>query len=189
MPRRLVATCIALSAGLAHAPAAAAQSSAEDSVTGTAATSNGLSASVDVRSGPSGENPHGTLVVDTPALPFDFVVVCLNVTGNTALVGANLPSGGRGAMFRFVDGTPDTISLAAFAGPVLPGDCTAPFTGPSPGNPFVSGNITVTDVRPLPTSKDQCENGGWRTYGVFKNQGDCVSFVATGGKNPPAHSP
>ena len=25
-----------------------------------------------------------------------------------------------------------------------------------------------------------------RTFGVFKNQGDCVSFVATNGKNPPA---
>jgi hypothetical protein len=40
-----------------------------------------------------------------------------------------------------------------------------------------------------PTTKDQCKNGGWQTYGVFKNQGDCVSFVATGGKNPPASSP
>jgi hypothetical protein len=39
----------------------------------------------------------------------------------------------------------------------------------------------------LPTSKDQCRNGGWRDYGIFKNQGDCVSFVATGGKNPPGH--
>jgi hypothetical protein len=39
---------------------------------------------------------------------------------------------------------------------------------------------------PLPTSKAQCKNGGWKTYGVFKNQGDCVSFVATGGKNPPS---
>ncbi len=37
-----------------------------------------------------------------------------------------------------------------------------------------------------PTTKDQCKNGGWRTYGIFKNQGDCVSFVATKGKNPPA---
>jgi hypothetical protein len=36
---------------------------------------------------------------------------------------------------------------------------------------------------PLPNTKNQCKNGGWRTYGVFKNQGDCVSFVATGGKN------
>jgi hypothetical protein len=38
----------------------------------------------------------------------------------------------------------------------------------------------------LPTSKDQCKNGGWRNFPGFKNQGDCVSFVATGGKNPPA---
>jgi len=27
--------------------------------------------------------------------------------------------------------------------------------------------------------------GAWRTFGFFKNHGDCVSFVATGGKNPP----
>ncbi|HEX5247719.1 MAG TPA: hypothetical protein VFW41_11385 [Gaiellaceae bacterium] len=30
-----------------------------------------------------------------------------------------------------------------------------------------------------------CKNGGWQTYGIFKNQGDCVSYVATDGKNPP----
>lgn len=34
-----------------------------------------------------------------------------------------------------------------------------------------------------------CKNGGWQTYGIFKNQGDCVSYVATGGKNRPAGSP
>ena len=37
-------------------------------------------------------------------------------------------------------------------------------------------------------SKSDCKNGGWRTYGIFKNQGDCVSFVATQGKNPQAGS-
>lgn len=34
-----------------------------------------------------------------------------------------------------------------------------------------------------PTAKDQCKNGGWQTFDaprVFKNQGDCVSFVNTG---------
>jgi hypothetical protein len=35
----------------------------------------------------------------------------------------------------------------------------------------------------VPTDKTQCKKGGWQTFGVFKNQGDCVSFVATGGKN------
>ena len=38
----------------------------------------------------------------------------------------------------------------------------------------------------MPTSKDDCKKGGWQAFGVFKNQGDCVSWVATGGKNPPA---
>lgn len=37
----------------------------------------------------------------------------------------------------------------------------------------------------LPFSKDQCKDGGWQTFGVFKNQGDCVSYVATDGNNPP----
>jgi hypothetical protein len=37
----------------------------------------------------------------------------------------------------------------------------------------------------LPTTQDQCKNGGWQTYGVFKNQGDCVSWVATHRRNPP----
>jgi hypothetical protein len=41
----------------------------------------------------------------------------------------------------------------------------------------------------LPTSKAQCKKGGWRDFEVFKNQGDCVSFVATKGKNPPSGSP
>ena len=39
-----------------------------------------------------------------------------------------------------------------------------------------------------PTGKDQCKHGGWMNYPQFKNQGDCVSFVATGGKNPPTGS-
>ena len=40
---------------------------------------------------------------------------------------------------------------------------------------------------PTPTSADQCKNGGWQNYAwlAFKNQGDCVSFVATNGKNAP----
>jgi hypothetical protein len=47
------------------------------------------------------------------------------------------------------------------------------------------GYATVTFVAG-PTDKDQCKNGGWQAFGVFKSQGDCVSFVATGGKNPPS---
>ena len=84
-----------------------------------------------------------------------------------------------------VDPTPDVV-------------CT-----PSSGTAFPIGKTTVTCTASddtgnkatksfnifvrLPASKDQCTNGGWRNYGTtFKNQGDCVSFVATGGKNPPS---
>ena len=41
----------------------------------------------------------------------------------------------------------------------------------------------------LPTATGQCLNGGWQTFKVFKNQGDCVSYVATKYKNLPAGSP
>lgn len=46
--------------------------------------------------------------------------------------------------------------------------------------------IVVPPPTPAPTSVDQCKKGGWEQYGVFKNQGDCVSYVATDGRNQPA---
>lgn len=36
-----------------------------------------------------------------------------------------------------------------------------------------------------PFTSDQCKQGGWQAFGVFENQGDCVSYVATKGKNLP----
>jgi hypothetical protein len=36
-----------------------------------------------------------------------------------------------------------------------------------------------TYVARAPTSKDECKHGGWRDFPGFKNQGDCVSLVAT----------
>jgi hypothetical protein len=48
------------------------------------------------------------------------------------------------------------------------------------------GSVSVTISTGLPTSKSECMNGGWANFGsTFKNQGDCVSFVATGGKALP----
>ena len=50
-------------------------------------------------------------------------------------------------------------------------------------NITVNGQLQVPSVQ---TAKDQCKNGGWRNFSspTFKNQGDCVSFFATGGRNP-----
>ena len=49
-------------------------------------------------------------------------------------------------------------------------------------------NVVVTETVP---TKDDCKHGGWRTMidgagNHFKNQGDCVSYFATKGKNPGA---
>lgn len=53
-------------------------------------------------------------------------------------------------------------------------------------NDTLSGTFTVTTVA---TDKGQCDDDGWRSVSdangtPFKNQGDCVSYVSTGGKNP-----
>ena len=45
--------------------------------------------------------------------------------------------------------------------------------------------VAVTPQPRVPITKGQCKNGGWRNFPGFKNQGDCVSFVATKGKNKP----
>ena len=59
--------------------------------------------------------------------------------------------------------------------------------------PLVSATVTPTPIGSFtptpvvgeaPTSFDQCKNDGWRrfTNPRFKNQGDCVSFVASEGR-------
>ncbi len=37
----------------------------------------------------------------------------------------------------------------------------------------------------FPTTKDDCKKDGWESFGIYENQGDCVSYVATGGGNQP----
>lgn len=81
-----------------------------------------------------------------------------------------------------------TSSLATGAGTLV----LAVATFPRPSN--ISATLdesaklaALTSLSPLPTSKSQCKHGGWRSFGGrFRNQGDCVSFVATGGRNQPS---
>jgi hypothetical protein len=70
--------------------------------------------------------------------------------------------------------------------PPGPTNATATFAGNGDYQP-TTANATTTVLKPAATG-DDCKDGGWQ-YMVdsnrrpFKNQGDCVSFVATGGKN------
>ncbi len=53
---------------------------------------------------------------------------------------------------------------------------TASYSGDTGHN--TSSRTTSLTVKPrVPTSKAQCNKGGWRNYPQFKNQGQCVAFV------------
>jgi hypothetical protein len=155
-----------------------AQVPAGDSVTGSGTSSipgcNGP-VQVDAHSGPSGENPTGQ--VDCGTL-FSGPVTCLNVNGNVALL--TVQSSAFGPVGVRIRDLPTGDTLEGF-----PGDgCPTPLSFYT--DLQFSGDLVVVDGRALPTSKDECKQGGWQSFGVFKNQGDCVSFVATGGKKTPA---
>ena len=52
---------------------------------------------------------------------------------------------------------------------------------------FLVEMFDSTQSEPTPVSKEDCKDGGWATLGLgFKNQGDCVSYFATDGRNGPA---
>ena len=73
--------------------------------------------------------------------------------------------------------------LISFFAASSPSDC-AFRAGPAQGA-VASGDIVIADAPPMPTSTEQCKHGGWRSFPGFKNQGSCVSFVATGGMSSP----
>jgi choice-of-anchor C domain-containing protein len=71
----------------------------------------------------------------------------------------------------------------------LAGVCSATATYAGNGNYLPSSaSASVTIKYPVVTTGDRCKSGGWRFLtddlgNLFKNQGDCVSYVATKGKN------
>ncbi len=68
------------------------------------------------------------------------------------------------------------------------GDNCPVMPNPSQADADQDGLGTACDTKEFPTTKDDCKKDGWRAFNgiyTFGNQGDCVSFVATGGKNPP----
>ena len=79
-----------------------------------------------------------------------------------------------GSIREFPTPTPDSAPWEISAGP----DGAMWFTE---RDAVQIGRIGVS-----PTTTSDCRKGGWRNFPGFKNQGDCVSFVATEGKNQPS---
>jgi hypothetical protein len=176
---------LAVGATLAIPAASGAQAPAQDSVSGSGVAGFFGGFEIDVRSGPTGENPTGQASFQSAVGLLSGPASCLAVRDNVATFNIQTTSAFGQVTFEVTDnaglGLPDVISGIPTTRSA--GDCS-PLSGAVSGT-VSSGDVVVVDAPPLPTSKDQCKKGGWRDFGVFKNQGDCVSFVATGGKNPP----
>lgn len=147
----------------------------------------------------------GSLVLIRPtAIPGSFDVVATSaaesfVTGQLNTFSATIPAQGGDiiglwagpnapgtACAMGIPSATDTFSLAPLSTQPAVGTTLMNLTNAA----FARVNISATLVSQptLPTSKSDCKNGGWQSFPGFKNQGDCVSFVATGGKNPPSGS-
>jgi hypothetical protein len=66
-----------------------------------------------------------------------------------------------------------------------------------PTNPVWAGTsytLQVSIESTGPQTKEECKKNGWKNFEnpdgspMFKNQGDCVSYVATHGKNEPGQN-
>jgi hypothetical protein len=208
--RRLLALLAATALALVCVPGASiAQTPDQDFAVGEVSAGPGCdipenctpygSFSFDARSGPSGENPTGHMtnhIGGGSAPTFSGDVTCLAVTGNTAVIGAfgvldyGFAQPEIAEWTRVVDGggpgsRRDTIQNVDLFDSTPPTDCSRPPVFPSEVFVVAGGDIVVHDAPPLPTTKEQCKNGRWRNFPGFKNQGTCVTFVSTGGKNPP----
>jgi hypothetical protein len=188
MKKYLLATIAVIVAMLS--PNATAQTPTQDSVTGSGGAgmtrADAFTFEIDAHSGPSGENPTGSAQITPSELgqPFGGPITCLAVTGNVATFNfLALPV--SSSVETFVATDSPAGDQIAFVGPGRgPSDCS-PVANP-PNQALRAGDIVVVDAQPLPASRAQCTNGGWRDFPQFKNQGDCVSFVATGGRNQPS---
>jgi hypothetical protein len=193
MRAQLVAATVAVGAVFAGFPTdTPAQAGDEDSAVGNVITAifRPTGFVFDAQSGPLGENPRGTALWTDRGPSMGGPVTCLTVTGNRATIGFENQLGGAPTLsggFLFVEdnGTPGAGQDNASARLVLapPTICPPNTVVYDDLHTVTSGELSVHDAPALPSTRDQCKNGGWRGFGVFKNQGDCVSFVATGGQN------
>lgn len=158
--------------------------------TGSAETPPFYGISIDAHSGPSGENPGGSVsfggyyAFKDQQLPVGVggPVTCLNVTGNSAVIKFNATVeiigihtfDPRISRIALVDNGGSGLDRFDFSYDVSssPADCS----GGAPSGQPLNGRAVVSDAQPLPTSKAQCKKGGWALFG-FKSKRQCIKFV------------
>jgi Beta-propeller repeat len=121
----------------------------------------------------------------TPAGVSDAFVIKLDATGSglvySTYLGGSALDIGHGIV---VDGAGSAYVTGQTVSTNFP--TTAGAAQTTPAGDYDAFVAKIEFVGPLPTSTDQCKKGGWKTFGVFKNEGDCVSFVASKGRKPPS---
>jgi hypothetical protein len=164
----------------------------EDSVTGRASTTDLFTFDISAQSGPSGENPTGQVTLTSAGFPsVSGSVTCLTVHKNVALIKIRLsPSAGASLLSLRITDLPvdaslrpqDRIDVGLTS--TAASECSSPEPTYFSEQRVFTGDITVVDAPSFPTSKQQCKNGGYTSFG-FKNQGACVAFVQRGPKPKP----
>lgn len=122
------------------------------------------------------------------------VITATGVAAWDQFSGTNGPDGSTAGLGHFVTDGP----IGALIGRIGPGEWMhigrGPTTVAGPGRLQLafddaillcnnSGGFTVDVHTSRPTTTDDCKGDDWRSFGVFKNQGDCVSHVTPGGKH------
>jgi hypothetical protein len=165
--RRLIVFATTTVVVLALLPSAtSAQSAAKVTISALNCDTSAVPATVDLT---------GT-ITPVPAVDFGIVVVS-SVRGQ--VFSTSLSAG--------FDITGATVRLLLPLGTVT----TTVFADPNRNAVQDPGEATIGTARLVdpcrPQQKTQCKRGGWRDFAFlgFKNQGDCVSYVATGGRNQP----
>jgi hypothetical protein len=139
----------------------------------------------DASSGPAGETATGTVRIDLESrfgrsTFATYNVVCLSVVGNQATIGGTavgnpspLPANVLFYVEDGVGGAPDRVGDWPQSDPPT---CPAPPFDEARTSPGVTGDLTIHDAVPLPSSPRQCFGGAWQRYG-FTGLGKCLAFV------------
>lgn len=154
------------------------------------------SINISAHSDPSGQNAAGTASFILGPAILSGTVTCLSVTGPDQ--GGGTAAAPTNAVLNFVNttgtffvGSVITVGLidnggngtdVMSAAPLgrSPTDCSPLAPSPEISLTMSQGRAVVYDAPTMPTSKEQCMDGGWQSFGVFKNQGECIEFVETG---------
>jgi hypothetical protein len=171
---------LAIGLTLALPTVALAQTPTGDSVVGSAATHVGsdlIQYTFDVRAGASGESPSGTVTLDGPfGNVGPLVPTCLSIDGNRARMIVQPPGPGPaivGLAITVEDNGAGQDGIEFGTVTPVPTDCPAPSQALQP---TVSGDVTVTDAPPPPTTYAQCRLAGWVKY-RFAGHAACNSYV------------